>query len=276
MEKIEQVVRLIRSKGVGVYFVTQNPADVPETVLGQLGNRVQHALRAFTPAHQKAVKVAADTLRPNPAIDTARAISELAVGEALVSVLDEHGRPTITERAWIFPPASRIGPITDAERAASHEINKPFYGEYEHAVDRESAYERLTNRTATRSADAGAPPAAPAAATTDDSAAEPAPLPGPRKEKAEPRIGASPSRQSEPWAPPQPPQPPAGASEGDTGLTGALSDFLFGHTGPRGGHYQGAIEAAGKSAARSVGSGIGRAILRGTLGSILGSSRGWR
>jgi DNA helicase HerA-like ATPase len=275
VEKIEQVVRLIRSKGVGVYFVTQNPADVPETVLGQLGNRVQHALRAFTPRDQKAVKVAADTLRPNPAIDTARAISELAVGEALVSVLDEHGSPTITERAWIFPPASRIGPITDAERAATHEINKPFYGEYEHAVDRESAYERLTNRTATRTADAGAPPAATGAATTDDPAAEPAPLPGPRKQKAEPRVGASPSpsRQSEPWTQPQPPQPPAGGSGEDSGLTGALSDFLFGHTGPRGGHYQGAIEAAGKSAARSVGSGIGRAILRGTLGSILGSGR---
>jgi hypothetical protein len=271
VEKIEQVVRLIRSKGVGVYFVTQNPADVPETVLGQLGNRVQHALRAFTPRDQKAVKVAAETLRPNPAIDTARAISELAVGEALVSVLDEHGSPTITERAWIFPPASRIGPITDTERAATHEINKPFYGEYEHAVDRESAYERLTNRTATRTAAADAPPAAP----TDAATADPTPLPGPRKQKAEPRVGASPSRQSEPWAEPQPQQqPPAGASGGDSGLTGALSDFLFGHTGPRGGHYQGAIEAAGKSAARSVGSGIGRAILRGTLGSILGSRRG--
>jgi DNA double-strand break repair helicase HerA and related ATPase len=277
VEKIEQVVRLIRSKGVGVYFVTQNPADVPETVLGQLGNRVQHALRAFTPRDQKAVKVAAETLRANPAIDTARAISELAVGEALVSVLDEHGSPTITERAWIFPPASRIGPITEAERAATHEINKPFYGEYEHAVDRESAYERLMGRTATRTADAGAPPAATEAPTADDAAAEPAPLPGPRKQKAEPRVGTSPSpsppRPSEPWAPPPPQQPPAGASGGDSGLTGALSDFLFGHTGPRGGHYQGAIEAAGKSAARSVGSGIGRAILRGALGSILGSGR---
>ena len=273
VEKIEQVVRLIRSKGVGVYFVTQNPADVPETVLGQLGNRVQHALRAFTPRDQKAVKVAADTLRPNPAIDTARAISELAVGEALVSVLDEHGSPTITERAWVLPPASRIGPISDAERNATHDINKPFYGEYEQAVDRESAYERLTNRTATRTADAGAPPAATQAPSTDDAAAEPAPLPGPRKEKAEPRIGTSPSssRQSEPWTQPQPQQPPAGASDDDSGLTGALSDFLFGHTGPRGGHHQGAIEAAGKSAARSVGSGIGRAILRGTLGSILRS-----
>ena len=111
LDKIEQVVRLIRSKGVGVYFVTQSPADVPDTVLGQLGNRVQHALRAFTPHDQKAVKIAADTMRPNPGIDTARAITELAVGEALVSLLDEKGSPTVTERAWIVPPASQIGPI---------------------------------------------------------------------------------------------------------------------------------------------------------------------
>src|SRR5215471_1658841 len=129
MDKIEQVVRLIRSKGVGVYFVTQNPADIPEAVLGQLGNRVQHALRAFTPRDQRAVRTAADTLRPNPAIDTAAAISELAVGEALVSLLDEKGSPTVTARAWILPPSSRIGPITDAERSATHEANKAFYGE---------------------------------------------------------------------------------------------------------------------------------------------------
>ena len=278
VEKIEQVVRLIRSKGVGVYFVTQNPADVPETVLGQLGNRVQHALRAFTPRDQKAVKVAAETLRPNPAIDTARAISELAVGEALVSVLDEHGSPTITERAWIFPPASRIGPITDAERQATHEINKPFYGEYEQTVDRESAYERLTGRTVNRAAAPSAGAAADRSATPPSSApAErgdpPAAAPPPRKRKAEPWADTPPepppsSPRSEPWAQPQ---PPAGGSQAETGITGALSDFLFGHTGPRGGHYDGALEAAGKSAARSVGTGIGRAILRGTLGSILRS-----
>src|SRR5206468_9855702 len=124
LEKVEQVVRLIRSKGVGVYFVTQNPSDVPETVLGQLGNRVQHALRAFTPKDQKAVRTAADTLRPNPALDTGRAITELAVGEAPVSTLDAKGSPTITERAWIVPPASRIGPISDAERAAVREQTK--------------------------------------------------------------------------------------------------------------------------------------------------------
>src|SRR6185369_15193870 len=124
IDKIEQVVRLIRSKGVGVYFVTRSPADIPETVLGQLGNRVQHALRAFTPHDQKAVKTAADTLRPNPKIDTARVITELSVGEALVSSLDEKGSPTVTERAWIVPPASRIGPLTDSERGANREQTK--------------------------------------------------------------------------------------------------------------------------------------------------------
>src|SRR4029078_7412210 len=111
-DKIEQVLRLIRSKGVGVYFVTQNPSDVPDSVLGQLGNRVQHALRAFTPHDQKAGKTAAETLRPNPKLDIGQAITELAVGEALVSVLDAKGSPTVTERAWIVPPASQIGPIT--------------------------------------------------------------------------------------------------------------------------------------------------------------------
>jgi DNA helicase HerA-like ATPase len=143
LEKVEQVVRLIRSKGVGVYFVTQNPADVPETVLGQLGNRVQHALRAFTPHDQKAVKTAADTLRPNPSIDMGRVITELAVGEALVSPLDRKGTPTITERAWIAPPASRIGPLTDAERDATRKASSSLYGHYEQTVDRESAYERI-------------------------------------------------------------------------------------------------------------------------------------
>ena len=143
IEKIEQVVRLIRSKGVGVYFVTQSPADVPDTVLGQLGNRVQHALRAFTPRDQKAVKTAADTLRPNPKVDIARAITELAVGEALVSTLDAKGSPTVTERAWIAPPASRIGPITDAECTAVREQTRSLYGHYEQAIDRESAFEKL-------------------------------------------------------------------------------------------------------------------------------------
>jgi uncharacterized protein len=143
--KIEQVVRLIRSKGVGVYFVTQNPLDVPESVLGQLGNRVQHALRAFTPRDQKAVKAAAETMRPNPKLKLERAISELAVGEALVSLLDEKGRPTVTERAFVVPPGSQLGPLSDAERRDAMAAS-PLAGHYEKAVDRESAYERLKAR----------------------------------------------------------------------------------------------------------------------------------
>jgi DNA helicase HerA-like ATPase len=129
LEKVEQVVRLIRSKGVGVYFVTQNPLDVPDAVLGQLGNRVQHALRAFTPRDQKAVKTAAETLRPNPALDAETAITELGVGEALVSFLDEHGRPAMVERAWILAPGSRIGPATPQERKAAIAAS-PVYGHY--------------------------------------------------------------------------------------------------------------------------------------------------
>jgi DNA helicase HerA-like ATPase len=145
LEKIEQVVRLIRSKGVGVFFVTQNPLDIPDTVLGQLGNRIQHALRAFTPRDQKAVKTAADTMRPNPGLDVAQAITELAVGEALVSLLDEKGRPTPTERVWMLAPGSRIGPISPEERKALMQ-GSLVAGVYEKTVDRESAYELLKGR----------------------------------------------------------------------------------------------------------------------------------
>jgi DNA helicase HerA-like ATPase len=145
VQKIEQVVRLIRSKGVGVYFVTQNPLDVPESVLGQLGNRVQHALRAFTPRDQKAVRVAAETLRANPAFDATVAITELGVGEALVSFLDAQGRPTPVERGFVLPPASRIGPLTEAERVQILAASA-LTGKYEAAIDRESAYERLRQR----------------------------------------------------------------------------------------------------------------------------------
>src|SRR5436190_11960011 len=133
LEKIEQVVRLIRSKGVGVYFATQNPLDVPETVLAQLGNRVQHALRAFTPRDQKAVKAAADTMRANPKLDTEKAILDLGVGEALISFLDEKGRPAMVERAFVLPPASRIGPITADERRATIAAS-PIAGVYEKVV----------------------------------------------------------------------------------------------------------------------------------------------
>jgi len=145
VEKVEQVVRLIRSKGVGVYFVTQNPLDVPESVLGQLGNRVQHALRAFTPRDQKAVKTAADTLRPNPKLKAEKVITELGVGEALVSLLDEKGRPTMVERAFIVPPASQVGPIGAEERAQMMR-SSALLAKYEKTVDRESAYEKLTTR----------------------------------------------------------------------------------------------------------------------------------
>jgi DNA helicase HerA-like ATPase len=156
LDKIEQVVRLIRSKGVGVYFVTQNPLDVPDTVLGQLGNRVQHALRAFTPRDQKAVQAAAETMRANPKLDTEKVITELAVGEALVSFLDEKGRPTIVERAYVLPPASRIGPVTPDERAAVMAAS-PVAGVYDKTVDRESAYERLKGRVASQPAPAAGP-----------------------------------------------------------------------------------------------------------------------
>jgi len=152
LERIEQVTRLIRSKGVGVYFVTQNPLDLPETVLGQLGNRVQHALRAFTPRDQKAVKTAAETLRPNPKLKAERVITELAVGEALVSFLDEKGTPCMVERAYVVPPASQLGPITEGERAELVR-RSPVAGKYDTPVDRESAYEKLTARTAAKPAE---------------------------------------------------------------------------------------------------------------------------
>ncbi len=162
IERIELVVRLIRSKGVGVWFVTQNPLDVPDSVLGQLGNRVQHALRAFTPRDQKAVKATATTMRTNPKLDIETAITELAVGEALVSLLDEKGRPSVTERVFVIPPASRIGPITAEERKALI-AGSIVAGVYEKTIDRESAYEKLKGR-----AEAGAGTAGPATGAARD------------------------------------------------------------------------------------------------------------
>ncbi len=167
IERIELVVRLVRSKGVGVYFVTQNPLDVPDSVLGQLGNRVQHALRAFTPRDQKAVASAASTMRPNPGLDIAAAITELAVGEALVSFLDEKGRPSVTERVFVIPPGSQLGPITAEQRKALID-GSLVAGVYEKAVDRESAFEILRDRTA--SAVPAKPGDAPAAAAAAGSA----------------------------------------------------------------------------------------------------------
>jgi DNA helicase HerA-like ATPase len=233
VERIELVVRLVRSKGVGVYFVTQNPLDVPDSVLAQLGNRVQHALRAFTPRDQKAVKAAAETMRPNPKLgNLAAAITDLAVGEALVSLLDAKGRPSVTERVYVLPPGSRIGPVTAAERQALV-AGSLVAGAYEQAVDRESAYEKLKGRIA----------AAPGAAAGAPGNGRP--LPG---------GSAAPTT--------------AGAADG--GMLGGLKDVLFGSTGPRGGRHEGLAEAAARSAVRSIGSAVGREIIRGVLGSLLG------
>jgi hypothetical protein len=157
LEKVELVVRLIRSKGVGVFFVTQNPIDIPDKVLGQLGNRVQHALRAYTPRDQKAVRATAETMRSNPAIDIEKAILELGVGEALVSLLDEKGTPSITERAWMLAPASQIGPILPDERTALI-AQSVVAGVYEKEVDRESAFEKLRDRAAAAGTSAPSPP----------------------------------------------------------------------------------------------------------------------
>ena len=169
LEKIEQVVRLIRSKGVGVYFITQNPLDIPETVLGQLGNRVQHALRAFTPRDQKAVKTAAETMRANPAFDAVKAITELGVGEALISFLDEKGRPAPVERSFVIAPGSRLGPLNADERTAAIK-GSTIFGHYEQVLDRESAYEKLRNESQKRTgSDQPAVPAKPGQTTSGES-----------------------------------------------------------------------------------------------------------
>jgi DNA helicase HerA-like ATPase len=160
LERIELVVRLVRSKGVGVYFVTQNPLDIPDSVLAQLGNRVQHALRAFTPRDQKAVKATAQTMRQKPGLDIETAITELSVGEALVSMLDAKGRPSVTERAFVLPPASQIGPISPAQRQTLM-AGSLVAGVYEKTVDRESAYEKLKARTEAAVASAPAKPGTP-------------------------------------------------------------------------------------------------------------------
>ena len=177
LEKIEQVVRLIRSKGVGIYFITQNPADIPDSVLAQLGNRVQHALRAYTPSEQKGLKAAANSFRVNPAFDTIEAIQALGTGEAIVSLLDEKGAPTVTARTLIRPPASRLGPATDAERAAVL-ASSPVKGVYDTAIDRESAEEVLAARLA--ATDAASAQAAREAAEEKAAARAPKPAPAPK------------------------------------------------------------------------------------------------
>ena len=237
VERIELVVRLVRSKGVGVYFVTQNPLDIPDTVLAQLGNRVQHALRAFTPRDQKAVKAAASTMRANPGLDIETAITELAVGEALVSMLDDKGRPSVTQRVFVIPPGSQIGPITAEQRRALID-GSLVAGVYEKVVDRESAYEKIKGRAV---ASSGSAPA-----STQPDMGTTSPLPN----------------------------PPAGVpTNAGGGLFGGLKDVLFGSTGPRGGKHEGLAEAAARSAVRSIGSSVGREIIRGVLGGILGGGK---
>src|SRR3954467_8889358 len=170
-QKIEQMARLIRSKGVGVYFVSQNPLDIPDVVLGQLGNRVQHALRAFTPRDQKAVTAAAQTFRQNPELKVEKVLTELGVGEALVSTLDEEGKPTIVDRAKIVPPRSQVGAITPDQRKQIIQSSS-IAGHYEKAVDRESAYEKLQARATDKAAAAGAPPTPTATTAPSNAAAE--------------------------------------------------------------------------------------------------------
>ena len=233
VDKIEQVVRLIRSKGVGVYFVTQNPADVPDKVLGQLGNRVQHALRAFSARDQKAVKAAAETMRDNDKLDEEKIITELGVGEALVSFLDEKGRPGIVERAFIVPPGGQIGPIEPAKRQQLMQTSL-VAGVYEKTVDRESAYEVIKARAAQAEAE--------------------------QAQVAAQKQAESAARQAE-------------APAGGGGLGGILGDLLGGATGAGGRRREGVVEALAKSAARSVGSQVGRAIIRGVLGGLLGGKR---
>ena len=237
IERIELVVRLVRSKGVGVYFVTQNPLDIPDSVLGQLGNRVQHALRAFTPRDQKAVKATAQTMRPKVGLDIEAAITELAVGEALVSLLDRKGRPSETERVFVLPPGSQLGPITPLQRQALIQ-GSLVAGVYEKVVDRESAYEVFNARTDARAAEAPTAPAGNAKTPR---------IPGVAQQEA--------------------------ARESNGGLGGMLNEALFGRTGPRGGQYDGLVQTMTKTAARSVASGLGRQLVRGILGSLMGGKR---
>jgi DNA helicase HerA-like ATPase len=242
IERIELLVRLIRSKGVGVYFVTQNPLDVPDTVLGQLGNRVQHALRAFTPRDQKAVKATAQTMRGKAGLDIEKAITELGVGEALVSLLDAKGRPSETEQVYVLLPGSQLGPITPEQRQTLL-ANSLVAGVYEQVIDRESAYERLKGAASASSANSGTGNAANTGAIGQ---------------------GASTANTSAGQA--------AAPSMTDQVLSG-LGDALFGSTGPRGGQHQGLAQMMVKSAVRNIGSAVGREIVRGVMGSILGGRK---
>ena len=236
VERVEQVVRLIRSKGVGVYFVTQNPLDVPETVLAQLGNRIQHALRAYTPREQKAVKTAADTFRPNPDFNCATAITQLGTGEALVSTLQEKGAPSMVQRTLIRPPSSRLGPITEQERQKL--INEsPVAGQYDQTIDRESAFEILQKK---------------ARSQQQEQAEQQETGQGEGGRWTLPDFGnGSRQRTGDAYA------PPPRRQQRDTG-----------YRAPRPSNRQTVAEAAIKSVVRSVGSQVGRAIVRGILGSL--------
>ncbi|MFL9922916.1 DUF853 domain-containing protein [Herbaspirillum lusitanum] len=265
LQKIEQVVRLIRSKGVGVYFVTQNPLDIPDTVLGQLGNRVQHALRAYTPRDQKAVQAAAETFRVNPQLNTAQAITELAVGEALVSFLDDKGRPNVVERAFVLTPASQIGPLTEDERKAVI-AGSLVAGVYEKAIDRESAYERLKGRAVAQpEPEQKAPSGAPA--TPDGNAW------GASAGSARPTGTVTPARPGGGVSrAPTPVDNTAGHTESPGGLGDLIKDAtgsIFGSGGSRSSRSDSPLQAMVKSAARSIGSQVGRELIRGVLGSLL-------
>jgi len=238
MQKIEQMVRLIRSKGVGVYFISQNPLDVPDVVLGQMGNRIQHALRAFTPRDQKAVKAAATTFRENPAIDVEQAIMELGVGEALISFLDEKGTPGIVQRAFVLPPHGQIGPITPEQRQKLIQ-GSILYGHYEHAVDRESAYEILTDKARQE------------AATQQKTADE-------KRIALEAQLAEKQRLQNEKLAA-QNAAAQARAQAAQQRATRAQRSELDKFVG-----------SVGKSVVRSVATSAGREILRGVLGGILG------
>ena len=241
-EKVEQVVRLIRSKGVGVYFVTQNPADIPDSVLAQLGNRIQHALRAYTPSEQKGLKAASESFRPNPAFDTAEAIQGLGVGEALVSTLDEKGAPNVVGRTAIRPPNSRLGPATDAERAQIIAAS-PVRGLYETVVDRESAEEILAARRGEADEALAETKLADARAKADAAAAKDAEKAAAAREKEQARMQAQYEREAARSRAPA--RAPARRSTRET-----------------------PIEAATKSVLRTAGSTITRELLRGLLGGL--------
>ncbi len=283
LERIEQTVRLIRSKGVGVYFVTQNPLDIPDTVLAQLSNRVQHALRAFTPRDQKAVQAAASTMRPNPeaGIDIAQAITELEVGEALISLLDAKGRPTPTERAFVIPPASHIGAITPEQRAAVLKASL-VAGVYEKTIDRDSAYEKLTGRVNAKQpegsipADGGGWGRQPEVVETSPAPAAAAPA-VPEASMFDTGLG----RVIKGAAGDLVRGTVSGAIGGQAGrAAGSMAGGAIG--GVLGGLMQGSgrkdsiIEVVAKSAARSIGSSVGRQIVRGVLGGLLGGMFGKR